>query len=170
MEEAGFEYKAKWDKRLTLFTWGLIIFLLYTIGHATWIITHSKMHPWSGYVLGGIVFLTIFFAYLYSPAGYAITSEHLAIKRPLKPVLIKLSEIEKAEAIGPDMLEYSFRLWGSGGLFGYFGLFTNEKLGKYTAYLTNYSDLVLIKTGKTYVISPDRRDEFLAVLYGRIRK
>ncbi|PIS46490.1 MAG: hypothetical protein COT17_08240 [Elusimicrobia bacterium CG08_land_8_20_14_0_20_51_18] len=170
MDETGFEYRAVWDKRTAIITWLTALFLLYVVGHAAWIIAHSNMNSRSGYALGTIVFFTLFLTYIYSPRGYAITATHLVIRRAWKPVLLELAEIEKAEALSGEMLAYSFRLWGSGGLFGFFGLFINRKLGRYTAYYTDFSKLVLVKAGKTYVISPSDTREFLAALSERIKQ
>jgi hypothetical protein len=56
-------------------------------------------------------------------------------------------------------------LGGSGGLFGYYGLFSTSKLGRSTWYVTNKSNsVVVITAAKTVLLSPDDPDAFLATL------
>ena len=62
----------------------------------------------------------------------------------------------------PDDLRRAIRLRGSGGLFGYYGLFRSAKLGKFKAYVTDKNNRVVVITGsKTALFSPDDVDGFL---------
>jgi len=57
------------------------------------------------------------------------------------------------------------RLFGDGGLFGYYGLFRTSKLGKCTWYVTNRRNaVVMIASSKTYIFSPDDVDGFVAAI------
>jgi hypothetical protein len=57
------------------------------------------------------------------------------------------------------------RLGGSGGLYGYFGLFHIAGIGKTWMYVTNKDRVVYIQTKeKQYAISPDNPDDFLLSL------
>jgi len=59
------------------------------------------------------------------------------------------------------------RLWGSGGWFGYYGLFRTAALGRCTWYVTDRSRMVVLITGsKTYLFSPDDVEGFLAAVRG----
>ena len=55
------------------------------------------------------------------------------------------------------------RLMGNGGFLGYTGLFRNKELGKYTAFVGNYSQAFYIRTksGKIYVTSSEQREEII---------
>jgi hypothetical protein len=54
------------------------------------------------------------------------------------------------------------RLFGSGGFFGYYGLFRTTKFGKCTCYVTNRKNMVVIVAdSKTTLYSPDDVDGFL---------
>ena len=58
---------------------------------------------------------------------------------------------------------------GSGGLFGYYGKFNNSKLKNYNLQAGNRVNLVMIKTAdKTYVLSPDNRENFLKDVQGQV--
>jgi hypothetical protein len=58
------------------------------------------------------------------------------------------------------------RLWASGGLYGYFGIFFFRGIGKVKMYATNRNNLVLVKDAKNtkYLISPDNVDKFMDLL------
>jgi hypothetical protein len=107
--------------------------------------------------------LLIFFAYAYSPRGYAITGEALVIKRLIGNIRVPLGSIREIRAGAADDLTCCIRLWGSGGLFGYYGLFRTARLGKCYWYMTNRSDSVIVTTlNKTLVLSPDDVQGFIA--------
>jgi len=55
------------------------------------------------------------------------------------------------------------RLFGSGGLFGYFGLFWNREFGTMTWYATRRDQAIMIITSshKKLVITPDETDAFM---------
>ena len=62
----------------------------------------------------------------------------------------------------PDDFRGCIRLGGSGGLFGYYGLFSTAKLGRSTWYVTNRSNsMVVITAAKTVLLSPDDPEGFL---------
>ena len=56
-----------------------------------------------------------------------------------------------------------FRLFGVGGLFGYFGKFVYYKIGSVDLYSTNKSNQVLIRFSghKQIVLSPENPEQFI---------
>ncbi len=107
----------------------------------------------------GIILLT----YLFAPKEYEITLDGLLIKRPLRSFTIPSKEIVEVNRIQEKIS--GIRLWASGGLFGYFGLFKLSGLGRVWVYATNKNKLVLIKTkDKKYIISPKDPNGFLSKL------
>ena len=110
-----------------------------------------------------IAVLVVALAYAWAPRGYAISEGFLVIKRLIGDVRVPLASIREARAGTTDDFRGSLRLWGNGGLFGYYGLFTTTKLGKGSWYVTDRSKAVVVVTGaKTMVISPADRERFLA--------
>lgn len=104
------------------------------------------------------LFLTIpFVVYLFSPLGYSVRNGALVIHRPLKPVVIPLEEIENVEILASDDLSASYRVFGVGGLFGYYGLFFRNELGIIHFYLRNKENPIMIDTANhgRLLISPD---------------
>jgi Bacterial PH domain len=99
----------------------------------------------------------------YSPRGYLLDGRSILIKRLAGTARVALDEVREARRATPEDLQGCVRLWGSGGLFGYYGLFSTTKLGKATWYVTNRSNaVVLIGAKKTVLLSPDDPDGFLA--------
>lgn len=74
---------------------------------------------------------------------------------------IPFSAIEKIEPYKD--YHSDIRLTGNGGFLGYTGLFRNKELGKYTAFVGNYSQAFYIRTknGKIYVTSSEQREEII---------
>ena len=107
--------------------------------------------------------LIILVAYSYSPRGYILEGRSLVVQRLAGQVRIPLDEVREVRRITPDDLRGCLRLWGSGGLFGYYGLFSSSQLGRFTQYATSRKNSVLLITGtKRFVVSPDDVDAFLA--------
>jgi hypothetical protein len=100
-----------------------------------------------------------------APRGYAIEGRKILVTRFAGTVRIRLDDVRAARKATPDDLRGCIRLWGSGGLFGYYGLFSTAQLGKSTWYVTNRSNSVIVITGaKTVLFSPDDPDAFLAAV------
>lgn len=80
---------------------------------------------------------------------------------------IPYQQIDKTYAISRDDISGSIRTNASGGLFGYSGNFKNEKLGHYSMYATDLSQLFLIRTkeGKYYIFSSSERDKIMAAIH-----
>jgi hypothetical protein len=97
------------------------------------------------------LFFTYFVAWMLHPTSYEISNENLIIHRPVRAIKISLASIKNIERTEPG---YSMRLFGSGGLFGYYGLFSSNKLGRHHRYTGNNKNLVLISTEKKkYLLS-----------------
>lgn len=95
--------------------------------------------------------VTYIVAWILHPTFYEITNENLLIHRPISSIKINLTTIKNIERVEPG---YSIRLFGSGGLFGYYGLFSSNKLGKHHRYTGNNKNLVMIHTEKKkYLLS-----------------
>ncbi len=117
--------------------------------------------------IAAIIPLFIALAYAYSPKSYVLLGDAIVVKRLIGDVRVPRSEIREIRAGVPDDFTGVVRLWGNGGLFGYYGLFRTSKLGKCHWYATDRSKMVVVVTAdKTLVLSPDDRDSFLAAAGG----
>lgn len=77
---------------------------------------------------------------------------------------ISLEGLREARRANADDMQGAIRLWGSGGFFGYYGLFRTSRLGRCWWYVTNRRNLVVVIAGQTALFSPDDVDGFLASL------
>lgn len=101
----------------------------------------------------------------YSPRGYVLDGREILVKRLAGTLRIPLDDVREARRATADDFRGCIRLWGSGGLFGYYGVFSTDRLGKSTWYVTNRShSIVLVKDAKTLLFSPDDADGFLTAI------
>ena len=109
--------------------------------------------------------LVLLLSYGYSPQRYVVSERSLTVIRLIRNVHIGLDHIQQARPVRADDLKWGIRLWGSGGLFGYYGLYRTAELGKCTWYVTDRSKCVVVITSeKTVVVSPDDVDGFVAAI------
>jgi hypothetical protein len=104
-------------------------------------------------------------AYAWSPRGYAVSGACIEVNRLIGTARIPLDGLREARAATKDDFRGCLRLFGNGGLFGYYGLFRTSKLGKSTWYVTNRGKAVVVVTGKkTVLFSPDDVEGFIAAI------
>ena len=101
----------------------------------------------------------------YSPRGYVLEGQINFGATPGWSRPHGAQGVREAAQNHPEDLRGCIRLWGSGGLFGYYGLFRTAKLGKSTWYVTSRNNsVVVITAAKTVLFSPDEPDGFLAAI------
>jgi len=116
-------------------------------------------------LIGVLNFCILALTYLYSPQSYEISDGAIVIKRLIGTVRVPLDSIRELRIGNADDFKACIRLWASGGLFGYFGLFKTRKLGKCRWYMTNRRNpVIIVASAMTVVISPDDVPGFLAAV------
>ncbi len=144
-------FSSPWSKNLKIST--SVILLILLVGG----VYSLSLNPW---VFEGIVAL-ILLCFVLSVQGYSIKEGSLLVHRTGWSNRFPLSEIQELK-IDPNITMGSIRLWGIGGFFSSVGLFRNNILGRYSAYLTDESRALMIRIkGKTIVITPDDPSEML---------
>ena len=110
----------------------------------------------------------ILVSYALAPRGYAVLGRALLVKRRLwRSVAVSLESVRELQPATAEDFRGALRLWGNGGVFGYYGLFQTAKLGKCRWFLTNRSNaVVLVTEEKTVLVSPDDVPEFMAAVRG----
>ncbi len=100
---------------------------------------------------------------LYAPLSYEVSHDTLRIRRIAPDVRVPVRDVASVEGPDADLMLGSLRLFGSGGLYGFFGLFRNKRLGTYHAYATRRDTLVrcVCSDGTQYILSPDDPAAFL---------
>ncbi len=119
-----------------------------------------------GHVIVGVLSLAIIaLAYAYSPRGYSVGERTIIVRRLIGNVRLPLEGVREARRATAEDFSGGIRLWGSGGMFGYYGLFRTSRLGKCWWYVTNRRNSVVVVTeAKTALFSPDDVDGFLAAV------
>jgi hypothetical protein len=91
----------------------------------------------------------------------SVKDESIYINQLKGNIVIPIKDIKEIRRCTKLDTENSVRKFGSGGFWGYIGIFENTQLGKYQMYVTNYSNTILIKTDKgIFVISCNKPDDF----------
>ncbi len=106
----------------------------------------------------------------FSPRSYELTLSGIVIRRIWRSFEIPYTEIEEAKRINWSWA--GIRLYASGGLYGYFGLFKFRDLGRVWVYVTNRHNVVLLRTrsGTQYMLSPEDPEAFLEKLKAILAK
>ena len=103
------------------------------------------------YIIFGIVAIWVL---LTMPHYLLLDDKSIVITHPIGQTVILKSDIIEVRAIERSELLGSIRLFGSGGFFGWFGIFRNSTFGTYRLYCGQLENLYLVKTlTKKYIIS-----------------
>lgn len=108
--------------------------------------------------------LIYFIPFVFRPIIYEISIDKLIIHRLLKDININRNLIKSVELIDKEKIGFPIRTFGVGGFFGYYGKFSNKKIGSMTWYATRLDKFVLIKTvnNKKIILTPDEPERFVA--------
>lgn len=110
----------------------------------------------------GLIAIFFLIIYTFSPKGYYITPKGIEIVKVLGSIFIPTNQIKHAEIILEASLLRSF---GSGGLFGYFGIFYEDNEHQVQIYCTTMKNIIRVKTSETiYYLSPEDSEFFLRKL------
>lgn len=109
-------------------------------------------------ILSSLLMLVIFAgSYLYHVTAYQLTTTDLIIRRPLTDKSIPLSQVIGVEVPSKKQMSYTMRIFGNGGVFGYFGKFRNDHFGKMTWFVTQRKNYLALRLAneQILIISPD---------------
>ena len=117
------------------------------------------------WIVASLDAILLFLGYAFSAQGYETLPDSLEIRRLVGRVRVPLDDLLEVRAAGRDDLRGAIRLWGSGGLFGYYGLFRTSQLGVCKWYATDRGKLVVVRTARqTVLVSPDDVAGFVSAL------
>jgi Bacterial PH domain len=116
-------------------------------------------------IVGFLTALVLVGAYAWSPRAYSISDRSILVKRLSGSLRLPLDDVLEASIATADDLRGCIRMFGNGGLFGYYGLFRTSRLGNCSWYVTNRTNMIVVVTSaKTAILSPDDVDGFLAAV------
>ena len=135
-------------------TIGVIILFSVIIGGQ--LIPSYGLDPIGSTVLIGLLVGICLFCVLFRPLTYVLTADKLVIHRLFSDITISRKDIVATREINKGDMGLTIRTFGVGGLFGYFGKFSNTKIGRLTMYATRRNNSVLIETAnKKIILTPD---------------
>lgn len=151
---------AKFDSRTKVIT--IVILLLFVFFPVS---TFFFEPPRIGVSIAVIVLMLLmaFISFGMIPKRIAVSHAQILIKNLFGAILINMNQIESVTEQSKSGLNH--RTFGVGGLFGYFGYFNGGQIW----YVTNRNKKVIIKlkSGKTYVISPENPYEFVKTILSK---
>ena len=160
------EFKASMDTKTSIITAGVIL-LLFSLSNLTAVLSGELiLNEDSLMGLPLVALLLCPIAYGLSIKSYQITPEKLIVVRPFKNVQFLRTDIRHVVATDKSGIGFAWRLFGSGGFFGYFGRFYSSQLGRFTMYGSQSGNYVVITLAgdKKIVLTPDLPGEFVAAL------
>ena len=140
-------------RKVELSTYSIILTLATILIFVSGMIRCLHSGPeWLAYLLGGSLVLVSGFALFFTPLSISVEDGCLNVNMLLRSKSIPLREIQSISLCPPTMAEK--RIFGSGGVYGYWGWFREASIGKYMAYYGKASDcfLLRLKNGKTYML------------------
>lgn len=154
------EYKATLDLKAKIITgfvavlfFGITVYNINLIG-----INADDPTQTTILVLTTVLIISIFlFCFLYRPLRYVVGYDKVIVKRPIKDFTIEVNNIKDAFLPSKESMKWTIRIFGNGGLFGYFGSFRNGTYGGMTWYATRTSNYLIIvtKDNDKIVLTPD---------------
>ena len=108
-----------------------------------------------------ILFFVTLLSLAFAPKGFEVPDHTLKVRLWCASLRYDLNTLIEAKPMVAE--EFSgIRVFAVGGVFGYNGIFRNNTLGRYRAFVTNRRKLVLLRFfDKTVVISPSDQLQFL---------
>lgn len=115
------------------------------------------------WIISLVAALAFAVAWAFSPRSYEVTPDSIIIKRFISNVTIPFTSLQSVHAAGAGDLACAVRLFGSGGLFGYYGSYRTLGLGQCSWYVTSRDNAVVLATmSGNVVVSPGDVDAFVA--------
>lgn len=146
-----------WSRRVWIVTSLYFIFAVALVAFLIYVwVNHSAVAGIVGLVIALPLLLSIVvYCEGFSPQRLEISGDQITVLRRYDSVTILRSTIIDITPLGRADMSWTISMGGCGGLFGYFGTFTNRKLGQFTMYATTMENLFLIRTadGRSTVIS-----------------
>jgi len=155
------EYKMSWSKRVVVITISSILIIISTLIP----VAYFSIKDGKGSLLIFIFLFTIALlitTYGYSPKKIVVNKNSIRIIKGIGEIIIPKNTIHSYRKLEKKEMAGTIRRAASGGLFGFFGKFSNPQIGKFNMYATRMYNLVLIKLkdGEQIVLSPDNLTEF----------
>jgi hypothetical protein len=153
-------YKVRWSGLVKIITATVIVILLLVEVEIICSMISSNNRLLYGSLLLVVINLVIMIIILNVPLYLKITDDGIILKKIRGSIHIKYSEINFIQTYNSNS---DMKLFGSGGFFGYIGIFSNAEYGWYASYVVDPKQSFLIgtKQSKKYVFSSDGRENII---------
>lgn len=154
-------FKASLDKLAKGVSLGVC--LLFTVLFVSQLILSNEGDIFIPLFMGCFFTIILFLAYAYHPLKYELTTDHLIIHRLISPVKMLRSDIVSVSTITKTQMGFVVRVFGVGGLFGYFGKFSSGAMGIMTWHATKRDNFIVVETNlkQKIVLTPNEPQLFL---------
>jgi len=158
-------------KKVTAAVWILLVaeslFFIYLFSV---VVSQTSLATMLRVFIPSISLIVLLVPYLFKPKGFRLASKGLRIERLLNTITVPYNQILDAQR--GKWTWKAVRLGGSGGLYGYLGLFHLFGIGRVWMYTTNRHKMILIETkdGKKYAVSPENPEDFVSQLQKKVIK
>jgi hypothetical protein len=151
-------FAASWDNLVKGMTASVLMLIIFLIVVFNAVLDNIPIKIGIMILYGSILFIP----YLWAPQGYKVIGRMVIVKRLIGNLKIHV----EGEPERWNWIWWGLRLFGSGGLYGYYGLFTFRRIGRIRMYATNRHNLVLIKDekGRKFLLSPTKPEKFIQLL------
>ena len=156
------DFKTSLDKMSMVTTTATTLLIIYIC--FTQVVQAPQTTPVVALTLGVVLPATYLYCLLMMPLAYSVTQNHIRVRRLLADWELRRDSVSAVRILEHKEMGFTLRLFGVGGLFGYFGMFRNARLGNFRMLGTRRNKALLIETitGKKFVITPDDPKEFIA--------
>lgn len=155
---------------LSAYCWVVsVLCLVVLLGMFFWQYSEPNV-GWPVWVLLGVVIFMCLTALLYAPVSISLDGDKLTLHTSVLRKAIPLAQIASVALCPPTMAEG--RVIGSGGFFGYYGIFREKSIGRYRAFYGKASDcfLVTLKNGKKYMLGCKDAPEMVNAINEKINQ
>jgi len=159
------QFNVKWNLKVKILTAIFAAILIFT---EIKLIKSILMGNWHWFII--IVAILISFALLFillTPLYIQLDDDYFVLKKLIGKKIISFENIANIDVFKTNR---DIQMFGSGGYGGYLGIFSNAQIGKYSAYVGDFSQafLIQLKNGKKYVFSCENRDLVIETIKNKI--
>ena len=166
MSVSSLRFKARWSRLVWCVTLGVLLLVVAAevllVGA---VLSFSRGQPGHAAAVVSMLLSVSVFAGIarFAPWDYMVQRDAIVVGRLGPPLMIPYEGIREVRRTHRKEIGFAWRVFGSAGFLGWFGLFRSRRLGQFRACATNQRDLVLITrtNGAKIVISPHLPDAFL---------
>jgi len=151
------EFRTTLDTTSKIITGFITVFFLLFLSQNAIKLEHETKNMLTVMATSALLIAIYIYCYGYRPIKYVVNNEGVTITRLFKSVKLDIRNIRQIFPTSKESMEWTLRSFGNGGLFGYFGNFSNPKFGPMTWYATRKNNYVIIemKDNRTIVLTPD---------------